>query len=427
MAKTAHAIVLIICGAALALGGTRLALAILYSDWQLGRVGLIMSLALLVAGGCGLVVAMRKKQGAFIERHKDKIVLTFFSFLISLGLAEVLINLFRPAMPQFVQLDPELGWVPKPNVAGIVNERLGQPRFYASTDEFGLNGIVGEGDSIILLIGDSMLNAFYDPEYSAPQVFLVSDQVTKRYRIANGSVGAYGTDQELLRMKQLLRRLQHVSDVVVCFLPLNDFANNVWHEVYMKGVGTVPKPFFEIHGDSLVYYPPAPLPEDPFARPAIERFGLYRAWSDLRNILEGAISDAAAPINERSDTFDTYFKGQYAAELSSEFRSAQRLTARLFREMKNACEQHRVTLHLFAFDSPRFLSFMSHGESMQEKCRLQRNFERTVEETFRMAGLPFTWIVLEEDELIPGDIHPNRKGIARIAQIVMGKVASASP
>jgi hypothetical protein len=386
-----------------------------------------MSLALLVAGGSGLVVAMRKKSAGFVERYKDKIVLTFFSFLISLGLAEVLINLVRPAMPQFHQLDPELGWVPKPDVAGFVNERLGQPRFYASTDELGLYGVVGEGDSIILLIGDSMLTPYYDPEYSAPQVFLVSELVTKRYRIANGSVGGYGTDQELLRMRKLLRQLHDVSDVVVFFLPLNDFANNMWHGVYVKGVGELPKPFFELHADSLVYCPPAPISEGLFDRPAIERFGLYRAWSDLRNILEGAISDEAAPINERSDTFDTYFKGQYAAELSSEFRTAQRLTARLFREMKNACEQHRVTLHVFAFDSPRFLSFISRGESMQEKCRLQRNFERTVEETFRMAGLPFTWIVLEEDELIPGDIHPNRKGIARIAQIVMGKLAGASP
>jgi len=73
MAKTAHAIVLIICGAALALGGTRLALAILYSDWQLGRVGLTMSLALLIAGGCGLVLQCGRSRARSLRGTKTRL------------------------------------------------------------------------------------------------------------------------------------------------------------------------------------------------------------------------------------------------------------------------------------------------------------------------------------------------------------------
>jgi len=372
-------------------------------------------------------VAMRKKQGAFIERHKDKIVLIFFSLVGCVAVIELAFNLIRPVAPS-VQLDAELGWVSRPNASGYVDERLGQPKFYVWTDEHGLtNGIVGEGENILLLIGDSMLPPYYDPEYSAPQVFLVSPEVSKKYRIANGSIGGYGTDQELLRLKALLKRLKNVSDVALFFLPLNDFSNNVSDHVNWKTLGDIPKPFFELKSDSLVYHPPYNISHDPFARPLLERSYFYRLWNKLRNHLEERISPQVAPIDERNENFERFFRPQYTGEYTPEFKRAQEITARLLREVKRSCNEYKANLHLFAFDSPRFLSFMSHGESMREKCRLQRNFERTVEETFRMAGLPFTWIVLEEDELIPGDIHPNRKGIAWIAQIVMGKVASASP
>lgn len=426
MYRAASIILIVACLVAATAGGTRLALALVYSDWQLGRVGLIVSLSLLLVGILGFVIFIREKGRGFIQRHKDKIILLSFSLLFCVVCVELLFNLLRPVAPN-VQLDPEVGWVGRPNASGYIKERLGQPGYYVWSDDFGLpNGIAGEGARTLLLIGDSMLSPYYDPEHSAPQVFLINPDVSKRFKIANGSIGGYGTDQELLRLKTLLKRIQNVSDVALFFLPLNDFANNVSDHVNWKSLGDIPKPFFELKSDSLVYHSPISIAHDPFASPFLEHFVLYRLWNDLRNHLEEKISPQAAPIEERNENFERFFRPQYTAEYTPEFKQAQQITVRLLQEVKRVCDQHKATLHVFVFDSPRYLSFMSRGASREEKNRLQENFQRTIEETFRMAGLPFTWIVLEEDELIPKDIHPNREGIARVAQIVMTEVAGAS-
>ena len=48
--------------------------------------------------------------------------------------------------------------------------------------------------------------------------------------------------------------------------------------------------------------------------------------------------------------------------------------------------------------------------------------KQTVTLTFSDAGVPFQWLRLDEDEIIPHDIHPNKSGMDKVARQVMKDV-----
>jgi len=144
----------------------------------------------------------------------------------------------------FTRYDAELGWAPRPSVAGV--HRDDGFSVFASQNAWGLRAPDDTGPQRrdarrrVLVLGDS-----YVWGYGATQDDLFTDRRIdgSDVELINFGVSGYGTDQELL----LYRRLGvgfEVDEVVLVFTPYNDVENNLMAEQYGYA-----KPYFVLNAD----------------------------------------------------------------------------------------------------------------------------------------------------------------------------------
>ncbi len=145
----------------------------------------------------------------------------------------------------FARYDPELGWAPRPLVAG--RHRDDGVWVFVSQNAWGLRAAADVGPARriagrrrILVLGDS-----YVWGYGASQHELFTDPAVAGDGIdlVNFGVSGYGTDQELLFYRRLGTRFD-VDEVALVFTPYNDVENNLEPEQYGYR-----KPYFTLAAD----------------------------------------------------------------------------------------------------------------------------------------------------------------------------------
>jgi lysophospholipase L1-like esterase len=409
-------------------GAARFTLALLVPGWELGTPGRTVAAVCLLAGSGGLFAMSKKSVRESIQQHTDKIAVLIGSIFVSAAFMEFVLSLAIPRVPDFLQHDPVIGWKPRPNVSGRVPERLGQAPYSLSVDSNGfVNGVAGTGSRLLLLLGDSMLWPYFEPDDSPPAVFARYAQAP--IRIANASITTVGTDQELLRLREIVQKNLNVTDLAFFFLPFNDYHNNVQPLIEMKGIGPVQKPIFILKGNKLELRPPAPEPFDRLSKPPLEISGLYRAWNVLRNAWESRSAPDTGYALDRDHKVDstTFLYQLYSTNHTVPFRSACTLTSMLIENIKTLCDSAGIVLKAYAFESPVYVRYARADLGNQHELnRAEACMRETVARTFADARVAFKWIRLEENEMIPNDIHPNKAGMHKIARLVMRDVLEAS-
>lgn len=183
------------------------------------------------------------------------IALCVLSIVIVLALLETALAFFWPQKlrhrPFYEQYDPTMGWVNKPFKDDDVRFEFARNRYFHVTNNSG--GLRGKEADIrkrpgvkrILFIGDSFFWG-YGVENNEVLTEVLQRAAGSSVEVLNGAVTGYGTDQELLWLKNV--GLHYQPDIVVLgFFPAND----------VKDVATsvryhYPKPLFALEGNNLV-------------------------------------------------------------------------------------------------------------------------------------------------------------------------------
>lgn len=127
--------------------------------------------------------------------------------------------------------------------------------------EFGLRGRpvdIREGDFVVVLVGDSYVEAGAQPLEDMPER-LLEDLLRSRYGIASARVfsvasAGWGQDQELLALQEWLAR--HRADLVIDWLtPVNDFWENAFVERSITPQAGRLKPTFSLDAQGRLHGP----------------------------------------------------------------------------------------------------------------------------------------------------------------------------
>jgi len=152
--------------------------------------------------------------------------------LLAIGASEYFFNIAKPSQ---YQLDPELGWTLKPNFRRNLMQLSLDGKSYPvsfSTDENGLrtHGDLESAKTKILVLGDSHTAENYvsngDMWYSvmADRLNATPGLLDKEYFVWAGGGGGWGSYQELLLLKRLLKQVR--PDIFILQFCENDFVNN---------------------------------------------------------------------------------------------------------------------------------------------------------------------------------------------------------
>ena len=176
----------------------------------------------------------------------------------------------------YSQRDPVRGWVNRPNI--VVS--YGEPEFVTkvSHDSHGFRGAEvsptpAPGRTRILVLGDSFaygVGVEDDETFSA-----VLARRDPTLDVINAGVNGYGTNQQLLLLRDQGRQLQ--PDVVLVAFFWNDAANNLHSHVR-----------FRLEDGKLVYPTPLDLPAEEIVaprRPVLRQSYTYRFASDRLKVL----------------------------------------------------------------------------------------------------------------------------------------------
>ncbi len=272
-------------------------------------------------------------------RH-PKLTLTLTALISSMVLlcaVELAARLFfpqwAPAVERvvFLQYDPLLGWSHRPGQ----QTRFVQREFSVDVE---INAL-GMRDTEyaeergarrrMLVIGDSFAWGF-GVEHSERFTEILE---TSHYdwEIMNASVNGYGTDQELLYLRDRGFRLQ--PDVILMLLHANDFENNASAEQYWYN-----KPRFTLDGDSLVLRN-VPVPSATW-RQLMKRHLIGRTYigEALRKLRRSFLSQRAEEIVMRAT--------------SVEAQENLRLTSALVERVARVCKEAGVRLVLASAPMP---------------------------------------------------------------------------
>lgn len=193
-----------------------------------------------------------------------KVVLVGLSVAVALVLAEAALRLLDlPARPVS-------GWKCS---AAVPEEQRNQLSYRGRSIGY------GEGDLVVLLVGDSQVEAVHCDFPSMPEVLLegyLARGLDCEVRVFSLAAPGYGQDQEYFALKQYFQRYR--ADLVVLWeTPANDVWNNIFPTHWPGTTDGWPKPTFWLEGDSLAG--PSEDPGDPIALPG------PRLWWLARRIL----------------------------------------------------------------------------------------------------------------------------------------------
>jgi hypothetical protein len=238
------------------------------------------------------------------------LTLALLSLAAALLLLEALtraLDLAAPAEPtgNFWRTDPETGWSLQPGATG----RWFNPPYEYDVDiainSQGLRDVERGGYDKpagvfrILLLGDSYVEGLRVPLEQTFGKTLEAElnagaPAGQRYEVVNAGVSGWGTDQQLLWLRNEGAKYQP-DLVLLSFFPGNDF-QNISETLEVANMGRVQKPFFQrsTNGLALRYHPfdpataPQPLPADGdeiAPSPAAQRLTGLRAWLSQHSAL----------------------------------------------------------------------------------------------------------------------------------------------
>jgi lysophospholipase L1-like esterase len=274
---------------------------------------------------------------------------------------------FRDASTDW-QPDARLGWVQKPNLDLATPEQDGILRFRTNGD--GLTPYTASreksaGVARIMIFGDSTAVGRSVPPDQTVNAHLerALQAAGVRAEVLNAGVEGYSTDQELLRMEDLLP--VYSPDVVLLVVCENDFGANT-----VRGALGLYKPAFQLTEDGSLQEI-APLPNDAVldtahsgVRKWLRYSALYRALAPRLRVLRAKFG----PWEERSSLGlglvpEFYYRPEALDKIDWELFGA------LLRRMNQSCGSRGVKFIFYAHPS------------------LDEVWDSTIEETIRANGL----------------------------------------
>jgi len=161
-----------------------------------------------------------------------------------------------------VRFDPELGWSLDPGSHVHVVDRTRDLDYHVRINSLGMREREipppQAGRKRILHIGDSVaFGVGVEAQWRSSD--FMGRALGGSAEVLNAAIPGFGTDQEVLLLERIARRLQ--PDIVVLdFFMVNDVINNGLEHVFL---GTAPKPRFALQGDSLVLASAVHRPQAP--------------------------------------------------------------------------------------------------------------------------------------------------------------------
>ncbi len=178
-------------------------------------------------------------QNNWFEKNPKKTIftITLLGIFVVLALVEVGARIFmpgwsptRPDRVNFWVYDDQLGWAHKKGQKGHFDHRDFSINVYINSDGFRDSEypLPKTGKKRMLVIGDSF-GWGYGVEHN--EIFCeIIEQNHPHWEVINASVSGYGTDQQLLFLRE--RGLEYQPDVVLLLFSKNDFQNNISKEQY---------------------------------------------------------------------------------------------------------------------------------------------------------------------------------------------------
>ncbi|MEZ4771423.1 MAG: GDSL-type esterase/lipase family protein [Caldilineales bacterium] len=368
------------------------------------------------------------------------VLVATFSILFSLLLLEGGVRLLRLAPPNegtgwFWRVpDPATGWSLQPGATG---------RWFNPQMEYNVDVAINDdglrdapratldkpaGVTRILLLGDSYVEGLRVPlEQTFGKVLEAQLNVDapagRRFEVVNAGVSGWGTDQELLWLRQ--HGAAYAPDLVLlAFFPGNDFENNS-EVLEVENMGRVQKPFFHLNGGELAlsYFPfdpaavPEPATDEQASGAAASASGLSPAASWLKEhsalyrfagpALAGGAPDfarslAARGLLERSlvrsevggDTIPVAY-GVYRVPLSDDWTNSVALTGALVGEMRDQAATLGAPLAAVVVTAPeqvypdRWQKRLDDTPAMANHTWDLNQPNQLAAQIFEQAGVPF--------------------------------------
>lgn len=192
------------------------------------------------------------------NRFRRVFVWSLAILLLIVIVIECFFNLSRPSQ---YQLDSELGWTLKPNFSRNLTQLSLDGKNYPvifSTNENGLriHGDLKKAKTKILVLGDSHTAENYvsdsDMWYSVmvDRLNAATGLPGKEYFVWAGGGGGWGSYQELLLLKRLLKEV--VPDIFILQFCDNDFVNNhqQWESISIVRSQKLRRPYLDANGQS---------------------------------------------------------------------------------------------------------------------------------------------------------------------------------
>lgn len=360
--------------------------------------------------------------------------------MLMLEIALRLLGLAPPAEPvgNFWQMpQPDYGWYHIPNATGLSYDTFGEYNVPVTINSHGLRDeeIPYEkpaGVFRILLLGDSfaegMRTDLAQTTAKVLQARLNEMAGAPRFQVVNAGVGAWGTDQQLLWLRN--EGVKYDPDLVlVLFFTANDFMNNS-ESLEVSNVGAIFKPFFAVEDGKLTlkYYPfdpeapevkaqreesqdaaSAPAPEPPLAalRPRLRRYSaLYRFLAPrlqegppaLARGLIGLGLIEAGQAQKRAALGPNYIPvayGVYGVPQETAWEESAALTSALFGQMKEEANTMGAELAVVIANSQEQVipevwdGILQRYPAMQTRTWDLMQPNRTLAQMLNQAGIPF--------------------------------------
>jgi len=361
-------------------------------------------------------------------------------FGAALVVAEVFVRAFLPASAwQFRdatadwQLDPQLGWVQKPNLDDTSPNTLGEYGWsvHFQTNADGLTPYTAQrtkrpGITRVMIFGDSTVVGRAVPQEKTIHVWLqklLRSNVVDA-EVINAGVQGYSTDQVLLRIEQLVP-LYH-PDVVVYALCSNDFGGNVSREAY-----GAPKPVFVLKADGTLMGLPPDLRNTSDIKPFgsgpsawIQHAALYRFFQPQIVALRGKL----LAWNERNllgTASEIYYRPEALQEINWP------LFVALLREMDLSSRRNGASFFFYAHPSIEevwnpYIRTTEHQLHLEPGQYDRYALEKRLRQTAKLASVLFCpmidYFVANQQRgpfhLLPRDPHANPVGYQLQAEVI---------
>ena len=277
----------------------------------------------------------------------------------------------RPHLPKKVvehffnkSFDPELGWAPKAGSSGQDITELGVKTYHIDEKGRRLSSAYSDMPSKIAVFGDSFsFGRLVNDDETWPYAL---SKLVKSY-VPNYSVGGYGLDQALLRLKREIKTLDS-KIILMCVVPETIARiHSYWRHYFEYGNTLAFKPRFAIEKDGLKLYELFIKDQESFKKieeneefiQQVDYFYkykflenilcfpyLYRLWKTrrqnfpiLKQVIIGLITGQSDKYRKKAFKQVLRNNAKYTAEMYND-ENAKLLFSRLVDEFVDLCREH---------------------------------------------------------------------------------------